>query len=216
MEVEFDVRMKPGVLYDYMMHHTYTTLSGILSAAVGALLVVGGLALFRWIFVIAGAIVLLYQPWSLFLRSRQQMLQNPSFKKPIHYKLTETGIRVSQEQDETEPADDIENQQAAEAADPAPVDVDNQPAEDIEHQPTVADESNEPESESDSRSNNEIAVDLPWEDMYKAISTGSSIIVYSSRTTACIFPKKDLGDTKYKVIEMISTHMPPKKVKIRG
>ena len=54
-----------------------------------------------------------------------------------------------------------------------------------------------------------------WKDMQKAVSTGKSIIVYTSKTTASIFPKKDLGDKKDAIIKMISTHMPPNKVKIR-
>ena len=52
--------------------------------------------------------------------------------------------------------------------------------------------------------------------MVKAVSTLHSIVVYTTPVNACIFPKKDLGDNKYKVIEIISAHMPPKKVKIRG
>ena len=55
-----------------------------------------------------------------------------------------------------------------------------------------------------------------WAQMYKAVSTGKSIIVYTSRVNASIFPKKDLGENKAKVIEIISTHMPPSKVKIRN
>lgn len=159
MEVEFDVKMEASILYDYMIRHTYNSFSGLLGAVVGALMLVVFYRERQILFLIAGIVILLYQPWSLFLRSRQQMLQNPSFKKPLHYKLTEEGIEVSQD------------------------------------------------GETDSQK---------WEDMYKAVSTGSSIIVYTSRTNACIFPKKDLGEQKYKVIEMISTHMPPKKVKIRG
>jgi len=54
-----------------------------------------------------------------------------------------------------------------------------------------------------------------WEDMYKAISTSKSIIVYTSKVSATIFPRKQLGEDVVKVIEMVSTHMPPKKVKIR-
>lgn len=55
-----------------------------------------------------------------------------------------------------------------------------------------------------------------WEDMHKAVSTGKSIILYTSRVNATIFPKRQLGDQKMAVIEMISTHMPPAKVKIRS
>lgn len=57
---------------------------------------------------------------------------------------------------------------------------------------------------------------LGWELMYKAVSTPSSIILYTSKVNASIFPKKDLGDKKELLIQAISTHMPPKKVKIRG
>ena len=159
MEVEFDVKMEAGILYDYMMHHTFSSFVGMMGTVVGALLLIVFFAERQALFLIAAVVVLAYQPWSLFLRSRQQMVNNPAFKKPLHYKLTEEGIEVSQDGA-----------------------VDSQ----------------------------------KWEDMYKAVSTGSSIIVYTSRVNACIFPKKDMGESKYKVIEMISTHMPPKKVKIRS
>jgi hypothetical protein len=82
----------------------------------------------------------------------------PAFKKPLHYKMTDDGISVSQ-------------------------------------------------GESEERQS--------WDSCYKAISTGKSIIIYTSRTTASIFPKSDLGDKKDALVQMVSTHMSPKKVKIR-
>ena len=56
---------------------------------------------------------------------------------------------------------------------------------------------------------------LPWEKMYKAVSTSRSVILYTGRVNACIFPKDDMGDRKDDVIRMISTHMDPKQVNIR-
>lgn len=159
MEIEFDVKMEAGILYDYMLRHAYSSFAGMLGTVAGALLLIVFFSDRQPLFLIAAVIVLAYQPWALFLRSKQQMLKNPAFKKPLHYKLTEEGIEVSQ--------DDAADSQK-------------------------------------------------WEDMYKAVSTGSSIIIYTSRMNACIFPKKDLGENKYKVIEMISTHMPAKKVKIKS
>lgn len=159
MEIEFDVKMEAGILYDYMMHHTFSSFIGMMGTVVGALLLIVFFADRQPLFLIAGIVVLVYQPWSLFLRAHQQMLKNPAFKNPLHYKLTEEGIEVSQ-------GDAVDSQR--------------------------------------------------WENMQKAVSTGSSIIVYTSKINACIFPKKDLGESKYKVIEMISTHMPAKKVKIRS
>lgn len=159
MEVEFDVKVTPGVLYDYMLYHTYTSAAGLLGAAAGALLVVAffmGAGVFC---LIAGIIILAYLPWTLFIKSRQQYLANPAFKNPLHYKLTEAGIEVSQKEE-------VQSQK--------------------------------------------------WEDMYKAVSTPKSLILYTSPVNASIFPKKDLGEKTAAVIESISTHMPPRKVKIRG
>lgn len=159
MEIEFDIQINANVLYDYMLHHTYTSAAGLLGTGVGALMIVAFSMQHSVIFLIAGIVILAYLPWTLFIRSRQQLLANPAFKEPLHYRLDEEGITVSQ---------------------------------------------------------NETEEKQSWEQMYKAISTGRSIIVYTSRINASIFPKKDLGENKAKVIEIISTHMPPSKVKIRG
>ena len=159
MEIEFDVKINAGILYDYMLHHTYNSAAGLLGTAVGALMIVAFSMGQGILFLIAGIVILAYLPWTLFIKSRQQVLMTPAFKKPLHYKLDENGITVSQ--------DDTEEKQE-------------------------------------------------WEQMYKAVSTGKSIIVYTSKVNASIFPKKDLGENKAKVIEIISTHMPPSKVKIRN
>lgn len=65
-------------------------------------------------------------------------------------------------------------------------------------------------------SQNEVTESMIWADMVKAVSTPTSIILYTSKVNASIFPKKDLGDKKALLIQAISTHMDPKKVKIRG
>ena len=159
MEIEFDVKIDAGVLYDYMLHHTYNSAAGILGTVVGALMIIAFSMGRGVLFLIAGIVVLAYLPWTLFIKSRQQALMTPAFKKPLHYKLDDEGITVSQ--------DDSEEKQE-------------------------------------------------WGQIYKAVSTGKSIIVYTSKVNASIFPKKDLGENRAKVIEIISTHMPPSKVKIRN
>lgn len=159
MEIEFDVKITANVLYDYMLRHTYSSLSGIIGSVVGVLILILFASNRQPICLIIGVVILLYLPWTLFIRSRQQALATPAFKKPLHYRLTDEGIEVSQD-------DTVEQ--------------------------------------------------MGWDGMVKAVSTANSIIVYTTKTNACIFPKKDLGDKKYKVIEIISTHMPAGKVKIRG
>lgn len=54
-----------------------------------------------------------------------------------------------------------------------------------------------------------------WDQILKAVSTNQSLLLYTSRNSAWIFPKADLGEKRYDIIEMISTHMPPAKVKIK-
>ena len=157
--IELDVKIEAGDLYDYMLMHTYSSAAGVLGSAVGALLILLALGTGRWAFIVLGVILLLYLPWTLFIKSRRQVLSNPSFKKPLHYVLDDAGISISQ---------------------------------------------------------GEESIQYPWEELYKAVSTGRSIIVYTSRVNATIFPKKQMEDKRTDVIEMISAHMPPNKVKIRS
>lgn len=158
MELEFDVKMTPAIMYDYLLHHTYSGMSGIVGAIAGAFCIIVFAANRYPIYLLAGIVILAYLPMSLFLKANQQVQGTPAFKKPLHYTLTEEGIKVSQDGNE--------------------------------------------EMQS-------------WDSCYKAVSTRSSIILYTSKTTASIFPKKDLGEKKDALIQMISTHMPPNKVKIR-
>ena len=157
--VELDVKIEAGDLYDYMLMHTYSSASGVLGSAVGALLILLAIGTQRWAFIVLGIILLLYLPWTLFIKSRRQVLTNPSFQKPLHYVLDDIGITISQGED---------------------------------------------------------SVQYSWEELYKAVSTGRSIIVYTSKVNATIFPKKQMEDKRAGVIEVISTHMPPNKVKIRS
>lgn len=157
--IELDVKIEAGDLYDYMLRHTYSSAAGVMGSTFGALLILLAIGTGRWAFIVLGAVLLLYLPWTLFIRSRKQVLNNPSFQKPLHYVLDDAGITISQGED---------------------------------------------------------SVQYLWDELYKAVSTGRSIIVYTSRINATIFPKRLLEDKKSSVIEMISTHMTPDKVKIRG
>lgn len=157
--IELDVKISSGDLYDYMLRHTYNSPAGVIGSAFAAVLIVFAFYTQTWAFIVLGVFLLLYLPWTLFVKSRRQVRSNPSFQNPLHYVLDDTGITISQ---------------------------------------------------------GEESVQYPWEELYKAVSTGRSIIVYTSPVNATLFPKKQIEDKKACVIEMISTHMPPDKVKIRG
>ncbi len=157
--LELTVKIEAGDLYDYMLMHSYTSPAGLVGSAFGAILILFAIAAQQWIFIVLGLVMLLYLPWTLFLKSRSQSLTNPSFQEPLHYLLDEEGLTVSQ---------------------------------------------------------GEAQEKMAWGDMYKAVSTGRSIILYTSRVNATLFPKRQLGDRRAAVVEIISTHMPPSKVKIRS
>lgn len=159
MEVSFDVKITPQILYDYLLYHTYTSMSGAVGMIAGALFVVYFFMGGKFWYLIAGVILLCYLPWTLFLRAKKQYVSNPAFAEPIHYVLDEEGMKISQK---------------------------------------------------------EQSENVSWNQMYKAVSTTRSILLYTSPVNASIFPKKDLGEHLPALIEVLSTHMPPKKVKIRG
>ncbi|MEF9942007.1 MAG: YcxB family protein [Lachnospiraceae bacterium] len=54
-----------------------------------------------------------------------------------------------------------------------------------------------------------------WKDFSKAVSSGGAIILYITRVRAIIFTREAMGEQYATVVEMISTHMPPSKVKLR-
>ena len=55
----------------------------------------------------------------------------------------------------------------------------------------------------------------PWAAIMKASSTNKSLLLYTSKVNAWIFPKRQLGDKREDVIMMISTHVSPDRVKIK-
>ena len=53
------------------------------------------------------------------------------------------------------------------------------------------------------------------EDFSKAVSTNRAVILYVTRMRALIFPRESMEEQYEAAVKMISTHMPPKNVKIR-
>ncbi len=184
MELEFDINITPGVLYDYMLSHMYRTPSGIIGAAVGALMIIAFCMTLKPPYLIVGIVIIAYVPWTLFIKSRQQYLANPAYKKPLHFKMDDDGITVSQRENTTVSQEDGDG-------------TDSSPA--VKEDAAGADSSS-----------------VSWADVYKAVSSPSSILIYTGKANAFMLPKKDLGDKKTAVIQMISTHVEPSKVKIRG
>ncbi len=155
---EVDVYMNASVLYDYMLRHTYMSLSGPLATILGIMCIVFFMNKGGVVYLLAGIVIIAYLPWNLFLSAKRQALTNEAFKKPLHYSFTEDGIYVSQ---------------------------------------------------------GETTQMQRWENMHKAVSTGKSIIVYTSKVNASIFPRKDLGNNVSVLLELLCRYMDPAKVKFK-
>ncbi|MCQ2526204.1 MAG: YcxB family protein [Lachnospiraceae bacterium] len=159
--VETDIKLTVGDLYDYNLRHSYTQISTLLATVIGIAGVAVGIYWRQqyWIMMIViGALLILYMPFTLLVKSSQTITLSPAMKNPVHYLLNEEGITVSQgDQSQT----------------------------------------------------------LAWDGVHKAVSTGRSIIIYTSKNSASVFPRKQVGEALPLLIQTISTNLDPKKNKIK-
>lgn len=158
MEMEFDVQITKKDLYDYQLYHAYTSPSGLFGTIVGCLFIVGFLNTGTALYLIIGAFVVLYFPWTLHIKAASQA-QQPVFKKPLHYRLSEEGLEISTEEEKQL---------------------------------------------------------VSWESITKASSTGKTIMLYTSKVNAFLFPKRVLGERRGEFVQIISRYVSPEKVKIRA
>ena len=159
--VETDIKLSVGDLYDYNLRHSYTQIPTLLATVIGIAGIAVGLYWRQqyWIMMIViGALLVLYMPVTLLVKSSQTIALSPAMKIPVHYRLDEEGITVTQgEQKQT----------------------------------------------------------LAWDGVNKVVSTGRSIIIYTSKTSASVFPRKQVGEALPLLIQTISTNIDPKKNKIK-
>ncbi len=156
--IECDVKIGKADLYDYNLKYTYGKFINILAEIVGFVAVVYGIYGGNYPLAVIGAIVVVYLPVTLWIRSAQVAALSPAFKNPLHYRLDDEGLTVSQgENEET----------------------------------------------------------ISWNDCVKAVSTTRSVLVFTSRTGATIFPRNQLGDKMPLIIQCISQNMSSDKVNIK-
>lgn len=64
-------------------------------------------------------------------------------------------------------------------------------------------------------SQNDLKEMIGWDYIVKAVATSKSIIVYTGKNRASIFPRRDLQPDATALIRILSTHVDPKKMKIK-
>ncbi len=98
MQLELKTKLTSKVLFNYMLHHNYTSFAGIFGTFVGILLLV---AFFNnptigLLYLFMGLIVLTFMPIEMWFRAKRQVKKNPSICEPFHYIFSEEGIEVRQ------------------------------------------------------------------------------------------------------------------------
>ncbi|MCR5119886.1 MAG: YcxB family protein [Lachnospiraceae bacterium] len=94
--LKITANMSTAVLYDYMVHHSYTSAEGILGTCFGVL----GLIIFAKtqypLYLLIGLVLIFYLPVNLRYRAALAMHKNPAFKKPLEYSFGREGFTVRQ------------------------------------------------------------------------------------------------------------------------
>ena len=98
--IECDVKIGKADLYDYNLKYTYGKVINILAEIIGFLAVVYGIWSANYPLAVLGAVVVFYLPVTLWVRSAQVAALSPAFKKPLHYRLDDEGLTVSQDENE--------------------------------------------------------------------------------------------------------------------
>lgn len=158
MEMEFDVQITKKDLYDYQLYYAYTSPSGLFGTIVGCLFLVAFLNTGTPLYLIVGAFIILYFPWTLHIKAASQA-KTPVFQKPLHYRLSEEGLEISTEEEKQL---------------------------------------------------------VPWDSITKASSTGKTVLLYTSKVNAFLFPKRELGERRGEFVQIISRYVAPEKVKIKA
>ena len=98
MELEFDVKVTPSVLYDFKLQHTYKKPITILATALGFFSIYLSFVRedYKLIFLFLGIVFIVYEPLMAIYHSFVQAKLNPAFSQPLHYRFCEEGIEISQ------------------------------------------------------------------------------------------------------------------------
>ncbi|WP_461810551.1 YcxB family protein [Faecalimonas sp.] len=106
MIVKFNVKMTDKIMYDFLLYHNYTSMTGLVGAILGILLL--GVAVMKGaagdiqtaiLFFAISIFVLMSTPMTLKATAKNQVKNTPMFQEPLEYEISEEGIMVSQNEE---------------------------------------------------------------------------------------------------------------------
>ena len=98
--------MTDGVMYDFLLYHNYTSMTGLIGSILGVLLL--GVAITKGmagdiqtavLFFAISIFVLMSTPMTLKATAKNQVKNTPMFQEPLEYEISEEEITVSQHEE---------------------------------------------------------------------------------------------------------------------
>ena len=104
MSVKINVKMTEEYMYDFMLYHNYTHMSGLMTAIAGVLClavfiqnIMDGNMQSSAVWLMCAILFLVISPSSMKAKAKSQVNNTEMFQKPLEYEFTEEGIVVSQD-----------------------------------------------------------------------------------------------------------------------
>ncbi|WP_461812715.1 YcxB family protein [Faecalimonas sp.] len=106
MTVKFNVKMTDKIMYDFLLYHNYTSMTGLVGTILGVLLL--GVAVMKGtagdiqaaiLFFAISIFVLMSTPMTLKATAKNQVKNTPMFQEPLEYEISDEGIMVSQNEE---------------------------------------------------------------------------------------------------------------------
>lgn len=182
-EVNADVKINSSDLFTFMVYQNYHSRNGILAIIFGVLCAF--MAYYTYgtvkqsytvIYIIFAVVMLLYEPYSLYEKSKKHLKSNELNEKTWHYKLNKEGFIVSIDMSDL---NDIKKHNK---------DINSIKKDDSEKsiEKTLDTEKNIENSDRNS-------VFIDWKDVFKVVRTNKALYIYTSRVNAHIIPFRYIG-----------------------
>ena len=104
MSIKINVKMTEEYMYDFMLYHNYTPVSGLFSAMVGIVALwvaiqygMSGNMQYCCIWGMCSVLMLCVNPSTIKSRAKAQVKNSEMFQKPLEYEFADEGLTVRQE-----------------------------------------------------------------------------------------------------------------------
>lgn len=108
MEVKLSVKLAAKDMFDFMMKHTYSSMSGYIGIIISFCAFSGFIATFnnehvtieyKMVLILTSLLFTVIQPVNLYLKSKKQVEANENINKPIEYTISHEGLLLKQGED---------------------------------------------------------------------------------------------------------------------